>query len=203
MRRIFASTPAAGLVALAILLLPAPALAGGPDPAQDCAQHLRLTRSYTRQQLQHALNNLPSDVQEYSQCYDIIQQAELAAATGHRPGGGGGSGGPGAGGASAPGAGGTGPGGAAASPVAAATSAQAQAKAAAAGTAADNATRDGRSALRIAGATIRPGTVGTLASRGIGALPTPLLVVLVLLAAGAAAGAALGIRSRVLARRRA
>jgi hypothetical protein len=45
----------------------------------DCLQHDdKLTHHYPAKLLQEALNDLPTDVAEYSACADTIQQAELA-----------------------------------------------------------------------------------------------------------------------------
>lgn len=71
---------AAAVVVLA--LIPAAAL-GAPDPVlADCNLHLHLTRSYSIAQLQHALQVMPADMAQYSDCPTVIRQAldsELAA----------------------------------------------------------------------------------------------------------------------------
>jgi hypothetical protein len=72
----------------------APALAAGIPPADaDCAQHLRLTHTYSPQELQAALNNMPVYLSEYSDCPTVIKNAldaELGKVHGN-PGDGGGS----------------------------------------------------------------------------------------------------------------
>jgi hypothetical protein len=63
---------AAGLLAAA----PAPAALSGA--VADCNTHTRLTQTYTAAQLRTALNTMPADVKEYTDCYDVIQRALLA-----------------------------------------------------------------------------------------------------------------------------
>jgi hypothetical protein len=52
-----------------------PVGASGLTPAVvDCYAHARLTRHYTISQLRHALQTMPADVAEYSDCTDEIQR---------------------------------------------------------------------------------------------------------------------------------
>lgn len=57
--------------------LPAPAVGAsvGAPVIADCNTHLRLTHSYTLGALQDALTSMPSDIREYTNCPDVIQQA--------------------------------------------------------------------------------------------------------------------------------
>jgi len=78
-------------------LTAAPALAAGNAIINDCQTHGRLTATYSVGALRHALHTLPASAKEYTDCYDVINQA-LLTATGRarKPGGGatgGGSGG--------------------------------------------------------------------------------------------------------------
>jgi len=61
----------------------------------DCNAHGKLTRTYSLSQLQIAITTMPSDVKEYTDCYDVINRALLAQTSKHSGGGetGGGSGG--------------------------------------------------------------------------------------------------------------
>ncbi|MBV9421935.1 MAG: hypothetical protein JOZ98_03415 [Solirubrobacterales bacterium] len=60
-------------------LLPAAgASAAQPSPVADCNAHLRLTRSYTPQELQQGLNTMPADIKEYTDCYGVLQNQLLA-----------------------------------------------------------------------------------------------------------------------------
>lgn len=78
-------------------LLSAPASAAGLSPAvADCNAHTSLTRHYTAAQLRAALNTMPADIKEYSNCYDVIQRtllAQLGSVHDSNSGGPGGSGG--------------------------------------------------------------------------------------------------------------
>ena len=68
--------------------------AGLAPPVADCSLHGQLTKSYTASQLKNALNTMPADVREYSDCYNVIQRALLAKIghlNGDAAGGGGGS----------------------------------------------------------------------------------------------------------------
>jgi hypothetical protein len=71
----------------------APASASiGSRVIADCNKHLKLTANYTIPELNNALQTLPADIAEYSDCKDVIQQA-LDRAEGKSAGtGGGGSG---------------------------------------------------------------------------------------------------------------
>lgn len=57
---------------------PATAAAGNPIIA-DCQDHGRLTQTYTLRELQHALAVMPASVKQYSNCYDVIQNALIKA----------------------------------------------------------------------------------------------------------------------------
>ena len=67
------------LVAIAVAV-PASASAAGklPPAVADCNAHARLTSHYTAAQLRSALNAMPADIKEYTNCYDVIQKALLA-----------------------------------------------------------------------------------------------------------------------------
>jgi hypothetical protein len=96
----YMSILAAALIALAV---PAAVQASGFDVIRDCADDSDLDRKYSNSELRQARDNLPSDLDEYSDCREVINSA----ITGGGGGGGsdGGSGGGGAGG----GSGGSGP----------------------------------------------------------------------------------------------
>jgi hypothetical protein len=173
------------LAALVLAMLGTPASADMTTMIiRDC-QHSEtgyLTGRYTKAQLREAKNNLPSDVLEYSGCYDQILQALREPAAGNRSGGGGDGGSDGIGGSST-GGGPSGDGGAApASPAVRHT-----------GT---------KEPVRLAGATVKPGSIPAI-GRDAHELPTPLLVLLVLLCLGALGGVTTTIVQRVVARRRA
>jgi len=90
MRRIRHITLA--LVALATLLIAAAPSAhakGYRDAIRDCYDDGQLEGHYSRHELQQALKHLPSDINEYSDCANVLRQALLAGTT---RGGGGGTG---------------------------------------------------------------------------------------------------------------
>jgi ABC-type phosphate transport system substrate-binding protein len=83
------------LAALSALLggsLPSAVAAGVSPPVADCSAHGKLTQHYSASELQQALATMPTDVKEYTNCPNVIQQA-LLAELGAVHGGGGGSGG--------------------------------------------------------------------------------------------------------------
>lgn len=74
----------------------APAFAASSSAVSDCNAHGRLTQHYSVAQLRTALATMPADVQEYTNCYNVIQNQMLAQIPGHHggakdPGSGGGS----------------------------------------------------------------------------------------------------------------
>jgi len=183
------------LAALLALLAGAPAaLASGRDVIDDCTDDEVLSKSYTQKEYRDALAKLPADADQYGNCRDIIARAQDGAATK------GGSGKPGAS-TAAPADAGTAGGhspsataqpAAAKDPLAAATDADRDAV--------DEAARDGATAASGPGNPLA-GTVGTAPRAGVSDLPTPILVLLGLLLAGALALAAVRIRSLVNSRR--
>jgi hypothetical protein len=90
-----------GLLA-ALLLAPAAYAAGTTTKIiRDCADDGILEGHYTPAELRKARDNLPTDVDEYSDCSDVLSRA-LAAGASSPGGGGGGGGSPGGGGGGAP-----------------------------------------------------------------------------------------------------
>lgn len=101
MRRAF---PLILALALALLALPSLAHASAADVIRDCTLDSRLDGTYTQKELRSALANLPSDVDEYTNCRDVIRAAQLAGGSGGGSSGGGTASDPGAagGGTAAP-----------------------------------------------------------------------------------------------------
>jgi hypothetical protein len=132
-------------------------------------QEGRLTGNYTPSQIRDARNNIPDDIDQYSNCRDVLTRALLAGAADSGDGGNGG----GPGGSGGSGSGGGGGGGERLTP---STDADRQALQAAA--------TGGGQPLEIAGRKVAPGE-GSVRND----LPTTLIVVLALLAV-AAVGAA-------------
>lgn len=65
--------PVALLVALA---MPLTAGASGNDVIRDCAQDGDLDKQYSDEELEDASENMPSDIDAYSDCRDVIRQAQ-------------------------------------------------------------------------------------------------------------------------------
>jgi hypothetical protein len=73
------------LIAAAMLALAsAPAHASSGDVIRDCSEDGTLNRNYSQQELAGALHNLPSDLDEYTDCRTVIRRAQLAGARGKR-----------------------------------------------------------------------------------------------------------------------
>jgi hypothetical protein len=62
------------LALLALVALPGAAMAG-PNPIADCNDNGVLDRQYTNDQLRKALDDLPTDLDEYSNCREILSGA--------------------------------------------------------------------------------------------------------------------------------
>ena len=89
-RNRFAMLLAALLVAL--LTLPALAQASAQDVIRDCNEDGTLDGNYSQEELREAEENLPSDIDQYGDCRDVINQAQ-ADRSRDRAGSGGGAGG--------------------------------------------------------------------------------------------------------------
>ena len=60
---------------LALLALPSNAFASADQVIRDCARDGKLDHTYSNSELRKARNNLPSDLDEYSDCRDVIASA--------------------------------------------------------------------------------------------------------------------------------
>src|SRR5690242_20243626 len=174
------------LLALTLLLALAPAAtavarsSAATKVIQDCTDDGRLEGHYTQSQLKSALNSIPSDVDEYTNCRDVIHAAYVA-------GGSGGTGSPGGGGTTAtPTPTGT-------DPLATATAKERAAV-----------TRAVRrpSAVSLGKLGIaNPDALGRRVSAGVSSVPTPLVAAGILAALAVLAAAGNTVRTLVLARR--
>jgi len=84
------------LTLLVALALPVLAHASGNDVIRDCAEDGDLDHDYSDEELEDAERNMPSDIDQYSDCRDVIQQAQAGgrgSSDGSGPGGGGSGGG--------------------------------------------------------------------------------------------------------------
>lgn len=159
--RIAIFRPAAVLLAVALVALgaaPPPSAASTRKILETCSEG-KIPRGYSQQAYNQALRRMPPELSEYSDCSDLIHKAQLAAATGTTSGGSGG---------------GTGPLGAAAATAPPSPSEQ---------HALERATHRGNAPVSVGGEPIHPGVVHVDIASALSALPTPLLSLLVLLAA--------------------
>jgi hypothetical protein len=162
------------VVALGTLSVPAVALASPDGVLRDCANDGKLSKKYSNSELRGALKRIPSDLDEYSDCRDVI-----AGAITKGGGSGSGTGGSTTGGGGAPGS-----------------------AAAGGGTAADSKgladARKGKGGLTVGGKKIKPGAGGlfNLANAANG-IPTPLMVTLLALCLLAIAHSLVALRRRI------
>jgi hypothetical protein len=185
-------------VVATLLVTASSALAASPREQilREC-QDGALTGDFTAQQLRDARDHIPSDIDQYSDCRDVLSRAILGLAGGHSGGSGGGSGGSGGGGGTggggAGGGGGTGGGGSGgsgggsggsggASPlITPSTPADQQAL--------GDAAQSGGAPTSVGGTPVVPGAAGLGAGAVRNSLPTTVIIALALLAAAALAGA--------------
>jgi hypothetical protein len=140
----------------------------------------RLTGDYSIREIRDARNNIPDDVDQYSDCRDVLSRALSARAGGGDDAGGGGAGG---------GTGGGGGGGA--ETLTPATDADRKAL--------EEAAAQGGAPVEIDGRQVVPGAAGFNADAARNTLPSTLIAVLVLLAVAAIIAAAPFVRRRALA----
>jgi hypothetical protein len=182
------------LTALLCLLVPASSFASTASEGQrvikDCSSDGQIDGKYSQAAYKYALSHMPSDLAEYTNCADAIRQAQAAAAAGHGGGGGGGTGGGSSGGGIAGGSN------VPATPYTGSVSPGERS--------AIQGARNAGGAVGIGGgAPVTPGGPGITAASVTHALPGPLLALLILLGLGAAGGASVALRTRVLSRRQA
>ena len=168
------------LLALVALAAPAAAVASPNQVIKDCAEDGALNGQYSNAELRKAKNNLPTDLDEYSDCRDIIANAITS---GSDRGGGRGSPGQGVGGAGA------------ADPGEAGARATDAADLEAITGGAENGAPP---SVNVGGEEVEPGTNGLfdLASAS-NEVPTPLLLALIALGLLALAGGFVALRGRV------
>src|SRR2546428_2092205 len=77
------------LAVAAALALPALASASSRALLRDCAQDGKLDHHYSQRELRQAQQDLPSDINEYTDCADAIRNAQIGGSGGGRHGGGG------------------------------------------------------------------------------------------------------------------
>ena len=181
-----------------ILLLAVPTAGAGTreNILREC-QGGSITGKYTPGQLRDARKNIPTDIDEYSDCRDVLARAALSGRSGSPTDGSGGGGGAVTGG----GGGGLGGGGSIVSaPGGVASGGETLYPAGRQEEKALETARKG-GAVSVGDEKIVPGAAGFAADAARNGLPTTLLVVMILLALCAAAAAAPVVHRRVLARR--
>jgi hypothetical protein len=162
------------LIGALVLLASVPTSAGadtGTKIIERCT-HGQSISGFRPQDYRRALQELPTEVEEYSDCANLIRRAQLAAAGGGGPGGGAGG---------------------AAPPVTPLSPAERSALA--------KVPKTGADPLRVGGALVHPGVVHASISSAISSLPDPLLAVLAFLLASAVALGGLRLGRVVRARR--
>jgi hypothetical protein len=165
------------LAVMAFLAIPGMAQASPQQVIHDCAQDGKLDRHYSLSDLKNAEKRLPTDVDEYTNCRDVINQAEVQGSGGNAHGsshgptsGAGGSGGGGGGSAPSP------------KDVAALNHAKAGGKA---------------PSLSLHGEKVVPGGGGVFKTAGAANdVPTPVLLALIALGALTLAAALVALRRR-------
>ena len=166
------SLRAAMLGAVLILALLAPSASAdiGAKIIEKCT-HGESLSGYSQQDYRKALQEIPTEVEEYSDCGELIRKAQLAAASGAP------AGGP-AGAASSPSA-----------PIATTPAEQREIEAV---------HHTGASPVKVGDQVLRPGVVHANIASAISALPSPLIAVLLLLLVCGCTVGAREIRERVL-----
>jgi hypothetical protein len=169
-----------------ILLLAAPTASAGVREKilREC-QEGRITGDYTPGQLRDARKNIPTDIDEYSDCRDVLSRAALA---GRDSGGGGGGGDTAAPGGVLPGGGG---------------GSRTYASGPEEEKDLQKALLDAPAGATVDGDKLVPGASGLAADAARHGIPTSLLTALILFGLCALAAAAPTVRRRVLARRKA
>jgi hypothetical protein len=161
-----------------LLVLPGIAQASPQQVIRDCAQDGKLDHHYSLSDLKNAEKKLPTDVDEYTNCRDVINQAEVQGSGGNDHGK--------AHGAVSGAGGGSGGGG---GPTASPSDVRALNKAKAGGGSAPS--------LSLHGEKVMPGSGGVFKSAGAANdLPMPVLVALLALGALTAAGGIVALKRR-------
>ena len=169
------------LAALGMLALPAAAQA---DPVSDCAADGDLDKHYSNRQLRDALDNIPGDLDEYSNCREVFEGAISSGSDKRTEASGGGSGGGGS----------NGGGGSSGSP----DEQQAQVKDNAELEAITGDANDAKPKVNVGGEQLEPESDGLfdLASAS-NDVPTPLLVALIAIGVLAILGGVVALRKHV------
>ena len=180
---------------LVLLAAAAPASASGLDVIRDCTDDEVMSKTYTQKEYRDALRQFAADGDQYGNCRDVIRRAQAAAAAAKKKPGGADTGAGAVAGGSPPSGG--------AGAIGSAPAAEQLQEASAAERQAVEAARTAEpGSVAVDNAMLDPGEIGTAPAANAAAdLPTPLLLILALLLAGALAVAGLRVRRLVNARR--
>ncbi len=181
---------AALIAGCTLVIAPASAhAANGEAVLRDCNDNGKLDKKYSQSDYRDAIENIPTDLDEYTDCRDVIRRAQLGLDNAGSGGGSGSSGGAtGGGGAAGGSASGGSTGGGNANATAALADATPEERAALEQTTAGGA----QEGLRLGDEVIRP-KIGVSSST---ALPTPLVAVVVLLGGITLGWVGLAVRNR-------
>ena len=181
-----------------LVVAPAPALGSGLTVIRDCTDDEVMSKTYTQKEYRDALRQFAADGDQYGNCRDIIRRAQAAAAAGKKKSGGGSAGNDAT---AAPAGGGSSDGGAGAIGSAPAAE-QLQDATPAEREAVDAARTATPGPVALGDGAVDTTNIGTApgVSQSAG-LPTPLVLILALLLAGALAIGGLRVRRLVNARR--
>jgi hypothetical protein len=163
---------------------------------KDCNEDGRLDGKYSNSELRKALENLPTDIDEYSDCREVIG----AAITSGSAGGGGGAGGAGGGSTGTGGSGGgsTGGGGSTTAPTPEEQAARLQDQADLDALTSPDGLRDKPPAVNVGGERVKPGPNGLFdLATASNSVPLPLLLVLIVLGLLALWAGVVGLRGRI------
>lgn len=177
------------------LVAPSTALAGSRERILRDCQDGHMDGHYTQKEYADALAHMPTDVDEYTDCRDVIRRAQLGSAAHHNgSGGGGGQGGS----TSGPGT----SGGATPRAVVRGGGREPESKASHRERAKLDETRKQRSKpVAVGGTVVHPSSLGYHSSSSVSTIPTPLLIALILLGVATLGAGGVWLRSRVIARR--
>jgi hypothetical protein len=171
------------LITAAVLcccLLPATAAASYQDVLKDCEVNGRMTKRYTQKEYRDALAKMPTDLDEYYGCRDIIKRAQVNASSNGNDG------------SASPGSGGGDGGGAGGQPSAPTPEETTRAS--------EDIQAARRGVSKVALVDVRPGALAYRDFGSVSKLPTPLIVLGALLIVGAIGVCAYLLKGRVRAR---
>ena len=178
------------LLALA-LIAPSSAYAGSRERILRDCQDGQMNGHYSQKEYADALAHMPTDVDEYTDCRDVIRRAQLGSVSHH----GGGSGGNTSGGNTSGGntSGAATPRAVVRNPDASASHRE-RAKL-------DQTRKQGSKPLAVGGTVVQPSSLGYQSSSSVSTIPTPLLIALILLGVATLGAGGVWLRSRVITRR--